>query len=217
MSIQGKTPQEISDNIARSFFGVEPDPAARKTAAIHLLIEAAVCAVLVPALFYLNFGEVGDLGWGMTVFCVAYCILAAVGLYFGVRPEYHTTVQLRGGWADRVGAFWLVSCAFGPFFGWVLTSIVPLTVTSWRWVYGVRFFLAAGLPIITALPILRYVRGKAARVALPLLLGVTMLAIWSVVNVGRDLLNGPVMQQVHSSGQIEMVLKFTAQSLGVIR
>jgi hypothetical protein len=116
-----------------------------------------------------------------------------------------------------VGAFWLVSCAFGPFFGWVLTSIAPLTATSWRWVYGLRFFLAAGLPIITALPILRYVRGKAARVALPLLLGVTMLAIWSVVNVGRDLLNGPVVQQVRSTGQLEMVLKFTAQSLGVIR
>lgn len=212
-----KSPQETSDEIARTFFGVDPDPAARKAAALHLLIEAAASAVLVPLLFFINFGEVGDLGWGMTIFFVAYCILAAVGLYFGVRPEYHTTVRLRGDWIDWVGAFWLVSCAFGPFFGWVLTSIIPITVASWRWVYGLRFFLGAGLPILTALPGLRYVRGKAARVALPVLILVTMLATWSVMNVSRDLLAGPVIQHVKSTGQVEMVLRYTGQSLGLVR
>lgn len=217
MPQQMKTPRETSDEVARTFFGVEPDPAARKIAALQLLIEAAAAAVLVPVLFYMNFGEVGDLGWGMTVFCVAYCILAAVGLYFGARPEYHTTVQLRGGWADRVGAFWLVSCAFGPFFGWVLTSVFPITVASWRWLYGLRFFLSAGLPLLTALPLLRYVRGKAARVALPLLVLVTMLATWSVMNVSRDLLAGPVIRHVQSTGQVEMVLRYTGQTLGLVR
>lgn len=212
-----KTPQETSDEIAQSFFGVEPDPAIRKTAALHLLVEAAACAILVPLLFLINFREVGDLGWGMTVFFVAYCLLAAVGLYFGARPEYHTAVRLRGDWIDRVGAFWLVSCAFGPFFGWVLTSIVPVTASSWRWLYGARFFLGAGLPVLTALPGLRYVRGKAARVALPILVAVTMLATWSVMNVSRDLIAGLVIQPVMSTGQVELMLRYTGQSLGLVR
>jgi len=217
MDPQKETPQETSDNVARTFFGVDADPASRKAAIKQLLVAAASCIVLIPLLFYMNFGEVGDLGWGLTVFFVVYCLLSTLGLYFRARPEYHTTVPLRGGWADRVGAFWLVSCAFGPFFGWVLTSVFPITLASWRWLYGLRLFLAAGLPLITALPLMRYVRGKAARVALPLLVGITMLATWSVMNVSRDLLAGPVVHQIQSTGQLEMFLKYTAQSLGAVR
>jgi hypothetical protein len=129
---------------------------------------------------------------------VVYCLLSATGLYFLPRTEYHTPVALRGDWVDRLGAFWLVSCAFGPFFGWALTSTLPLTMTSWRWIYGLRVLLAAGLPLITALPLTRYLRGKAVLVALPIMLIVTMLPIWSTVNVSRDLWEGPVVQQVQS-------------------
>lgn len=132
MPPQEKTPQETSDEIARTIFGVEADPASRKAAIRQLLVAATGCALLVSLLFHMNFGEVGGLGWGMTVFLVVYCLLAALGLYFRAKPEYHTSVPLRGGWADRVGAFWLVSCVFGPFFGWLLTSVVPLTMASWR-------------------------------------------------------------------------------------
>jgi hypothetical protein len=217
MEPEKKTPEETSNLIAEKFFGVGPDPAERKPVVIRLMVSALVCAVLVPGLFYLRFGEVGDLGWGMTIFFVVYCLLAAVGLYFGPRREFHTPVPLRGDWVDGLGAFWLVSCVFGPFFGWVLTSIAPITQASWRWVYGLRFILGAGLPLLTALPLLRYVRGKSAWIALPILVGVTMLATWSVTNVGRDLLAGPLARQIQSSGQVELILRYTAQSLGIAR
>ena len=125
--------------------------------------------------------------------------------------------MLRGNWADRVGAFWLVACVFGPFLGWIITSTIPLTITSWRWLYGLRVFLAAGLPLITALPLVRYLRGKATLVALPILVGVTLLAVWSAVNFARDLWQGPILRQVVSSNQLELYLQYTAQSLGLIR
>lgn len=211
-----KTPQEIADQAASAYFGLSADKASRARIIRQLVLSAVACAVVIPLLFYLAFHEVGGLGWGTTIFFVVYCLLAAVGLYFRPRPEYHSPVKLRRDWADRVGAFWLVSCVFGPFLGWVITSLFPLTVDSWRWLYAVRLFLAAGLPLITALPMIRYLRGKSVRVALPILVIVTILAIWSTVNVSRDLWHGLVQRTLQSTGQIELYLQYTARSIGLL-
>lgn len=210
------SPQETSDAIARSFFGVEADPASRSVAARQMLISAVLAAVLTPALFLLRFGEVGALGWGLTVFFVMYCVLAAVGLYFGPRTEYHSRVPVRNDWLDKIGAFWLMACVFGPFFGWVIASIIPITADSWRVVYGVRVFLAAGLPLITMLPLTRYARGKAALIAVPMLIGITLLAVWTAVDTGRDLVAGPIEQRT-ANGQTELYLKYTDQHLNSTR
>lgn len=196
--------------MAQAFFGVGPGKDSRQQAIRQWLLGAAESLVLIPLLFYLRFGEVGGLGWGTTVFFVAYCLLAAVGLYYQPQTEYHTPVQLRGDWVDRVGAFWLASCTFGPLFGWIITSAFPITVDSWRWLYGLRALLAIGLPLITALPLTRYLRGKAIWVAMPLLIILTLLPIWSAVDVGRDLWAGPIVR-----GDSELYLPYTQQSLGV--
>jgi MFS family permease len=123
-------------------------------------------------------------------------------------------VPLRGDWRDRVGAFWLVGCVFGPFFGWIITSgVFPTTQSSWQWMYGLRVLLAAAVPLILALPLTRYVRGKSARVALPLLLGITLLPISRAMNVSLDLWEGPVVRQLRSTGPPELFLKHTGRSL----
>ncbi len=210
----GETPQEVADQAARTYFGVT-DEVSRRDAIRQLLLGAAGAAVLIPLLFYLRFRDVGPLGWGTTVFFVVYCLLAAIGLYFRPRTEYHSPVHLRGGWADRLGGFWLVSCVFGPFLGWIVTSgAFPLTLNSWRWLYGLRLFLAAGLPLVTALPLTRYVRGKSAWVALPLLVGITLLPVSSAMNVSLDLWEGPVARQVQPTGHSQFYLKHTERSLG---
>jgi len=208
------SPKDTSDAIARSVFGVEADPASRSAAARQMLIGAVFAAVLTPALFLLRFGEVGALGWGLTVFFVVYCVLSAAGLYFGPRTAYHSRVPVRNDWLDKLGAFWLMACAFGPFFGWVIAAIIPITLDSWRVVYGVRVFLAAGLPLITMLPLTRYARGKAALIALPMLIGITLLAVWTAVDTGRDLLTGPI-ERLTPNGQLELYLEQTDQVLPV--
>ena len=210
-------PQKIADDVARTFFGVGTDKGSAQHAIRRLILGALGCAILIPLLFYLRFGEVGALGWGTTIFFVVYCLLVVVGLYFRPRTEYHTPVPLRGDWLDRIGAFWLVCCVFGPFLGWVITSVFPITVDSWRWLYSLRVIFAAGLPIITALPLTRYIRGKATWVALPLLVGITLLPIWSAVDVSRDLRAGPIVRQIQSTGQRELYLRYTDVSLGVER
>jgi hypothetical protein len=155
------------------------------------VLAALTAAVWVPMRFYEEFGEVPPIGWGLTVFLVALCLLVGVGMYFARRTEYHTQVEARGGWADRVGAFWLVACGLGPFFGWMFTSAFTLTEGNWRWLYWGRAGLSVGLPLLTALPLLRYVGGRGAPLMLALLLGVTALPLWSAWATMRDLWAGP--------------------------
>jgi len=209
--------KETADQVAKTFFEVDSDEASQKYAIRQLLLGAVECAVLIPLLFYLRFREVGGLGWGTTVFFVFYCLLAAIGMYFRSRPEYHTPVRLRGDWLDRIGTFWLVCCVFGPLLGWIITSALPLTVASWRGLYGMRVFLAIGLPLLTALPLTRYLRGKATLIALPILVVVTLLPIWSVANVSRDLWEGPVVRHILASDASELYLQNTDQSLGSVK
>lgn len=121
---------------------------------------------------------------------------------------------MRGDLLDRIGAFWLVACLFGPFFGWLVTTgVFPITPNSWGWLYALRVFLAAGLPMLTALPLLRYVRGKSTWVALPLLLGVTLLPVSSAMRVSQDLWEGPITS-ADGSG---LYLKHTERGLSLKR
>ncbi len=181
----------------------------------RLLLGAGQSMLLIPMLFFWRFGEVGGVGWGTTLFFIGYCLLAALGLYFQPHTAYHAPTQGQFDWADRVGAFWLVSCVFGPLAGWLLTAVFPLTVDSWRWLYGLRFLLAAAIPLLTALPLTRYLQGRAAWVALPLLLVITSLPIGSVVNVSKDLWSGPVVRSVQGTDLLEIYLQHTGQIIGL--
>jgi hypothetical protein len=207
------SPQETSDAVAYSFFGVT-DEASRKLAIRRCLTSLVLVTAIIPLIFYLRFRQVGPLGWGTTVFFDAFCLLSAIGLYFGPRTQFHSPIKLRGDWLDRVGAFWLIGCAFGPFFGWIVTTgTIPITSTSWHWLYGLRVFVAAGIPIFLALPLTRYIRGRSAWVSMPLLVCVTFLPVSSAMNVSQDLWEGPTLRQSTSTGKSAMYLKHSERDL----
>ena len=105
-----------------------------------------------PLLFYLKFGSINWFSLGFTIFLVVLSLLFALGLFIQSKPEYHTDVPTERALADRIGGFWLLACAFGPFFGWIVTAIPP-TAASWKWQYFGRAFLAVILPVITAVPL----------------------------------------------------------------
>ena len=156
----------------------------------RFLLGALWAAVLTPLLFYLKFGTLNWFSISFTIFLVVLCLLFALGFFFQTRTEYHTRVPIEGNLADRIGAFWLVACAFGPFFGWIITSFSP-TESSWKWQYMARAFLSVILPVITAVPLVPYARGKAAFIAIPLLLAITALPVTSSLWVLADLHDGP--------------------------
>lgn len=155
----------------------------------EFLIGAAWWTVATPAMFYARFGVLDWFAISVTIFVVVLHLLFALGLRFRTKTQYHTEVPLKGGLADRIGAFWLVACGLGPFFGWLCTAI--LTESSWRWQYFARGFFAVVLPIVTAAPLVRYVRGRAALISAPLLLLITALPVWSCWWVIGDLHDGP--------------------------
>ena len=161
----------------------------------RFLLGALWSAVLTPLIFYLRFGEIDSFAIGFTIFLVVLCLLFALGFYFQTKTQYHTQVEMRGTFADRIGAFWLVACAFGPFIGWIIT-VVGVTETSWRCQYLSRVFFAVVLPIITAVPLVPYARGRAVLVAIPLLLIVTVLPISSCLWVLADLHDGAQTMRV---------------------
>lgn len=204
--------------------GIDPDKLARQRDVRTWLVAAVWAVVMLPIYFYvrcgadifsLKHGAAGPLAWGCTIFIVTICLLAALGFGLDGHTEYYAKVPMRGDLADRVGACWLFSCALGPSLGWVITAVLPITSSSWHWLYGVRVFLAAGLPILTALPLTRYARGKTAMVLVPLLAGITLLPVWSAVNAARDLWNGPVARVIPSTGKQVWYLEHTEERLVV--
>jgi hypothetical protein len=173
------------------------DAEANRRSVRSFLIAAVQAAVFVPALFYLQFGVIDSFALSFTGFLVVLCLLVALGFSIPNNPQSQTPVAAtKGGLSGRVGSFWLMACAFGPFFGWLVTApAFPLTEANWWWRYFVRAALSMGLPILTALPLFVYVRGKYWHVALLLLFGVTSLAVWSGANTLLDLREGPTLRR----------------------
>jgi hypothetical protein len=201
--------------LTQSYFKVSATKESATRMARRFLIGAVCMAVLIPALFYLQAGRLDALSWGFTIFSVVLFLLMALGFFFMHRTEYHTPVAMRGDWLDKLGGFWLVACGFGPLLGWMITSpLLGVTLDSWRWQYTARVALSVGVPILTAMPLLRYARGKTAIIALPLLLGLTSLPVltgaWSL----WDLLAGPVVREAQiAKGYVGKVVILDDQPL----
>src|SRR5205085_1832259 len=176
--------------------GSKDDTVANRRGARGFLIAAAQAAVIIPILFYLQFGEINAFALSFTGFIVVLCLLVALGYSIPDKPEYQTPVRARGGVLNYVGAFWLVACAFGPFFGWLMTAPeFPVTEGNWWWRYAARAVLSVGLPVLTALPLVVYVRGRYWHVMVLLLVGLPALAAWSGLNTLLDLREGPAVRQ----------------------
>jgi hypothetical protein len=182
-------------------------PSSLRRRARRLIYGLLLISVITPLQFLLRYGEVPGVGWGLTVFLLLLSALIELGTAFSARADYHTPLRPGGGWMDRLGAFWLAACAFTPLLGWVLTSAFPLTVDNWRLLYGLRAGLCFALPLVTALPLTVYLRGKSARVGAPILALVTAAAMLAGGWCFRDLIAGPLpgRMEVASSGSCRLV------------
>jgi hypothetical protein len=194
---QQQEAKQINDRerILARYIGVASIKGDNRRLVREFLLGAVWWAMATPAMFYARFGAIDWFAISFTIFLVVLHLLFALGLHFRTKTEYHTEVPLEGGLADRIGAFWLVACGLGPFFGWLCTAIL-FTETSWRWQYLARGFFAIVLPVVMALPLVRYVRGKAALISGPLLIIITALPILSCWWVVGDLHDGPIISRV---------------------
>ena len=202
---------EVNERILARYFKVASIKGDNRELVKRFVLGAVWAAVLVPLLFYLKFGTLNWFSISFTIFLVVLCLLFALGFYLQTKTECHTPVPMEGNLADRIGAFWLVACAFGPFFGWIITAFPP-SETSWKWQYLARASLGVILPVITAVPLVPYARGKAALIAIPLLVAITAFPVLSCFWVLSDLHDGPETVDLNiwrepASGQFVCVSK----------
>jgi hypothetical protein len=201
--------EQERERILARYFNVASIKGDNRQLVKRFLLGAVWAAMFTPLLFYLKFGRINWFSISFTIFLVVLCLLFALGFFFQTKTEYHTRVPMEGSLADRIGALWLVACAFGPFFGWIITAFSP-TESSWKWQYLARAFLSVILPVVMAVPLVPYARGKAGLLAIPLLLAITALPVFSCLWVLADLHDGPETVDVEiwrepATGQFECV------------
>lgn len=170
---------------------------ARRHTMKNTLIGVIVLSTAIPALFYLSFGEVGPIGFGLTAFLVCATALVGLGRFANDRgSEYSpsSAIIIRDDWLDKVTFAGLVWFLVGPFFGLFISSSTafPPTESSWRWQYGIRVLFAIVMPLVTAVLILVFhVERRALLVYIPVVLLITALPVWSGARPLLDLYRGP--------------------------
>lgn len=154
-------------------------------APLWILIPKAFFAITASAallllIFWLNFGELNWFAVSFAIFLCVFQILLIVGLRFRDRTDVHAEKPLQNDWIDKIGAWWLVACAFGVLFGWgiVKTAAFFPGIDS-VYFHAARVFLTIFLPILTMLPNVRYVGRNSAHIQIPMLFGITLLPILS--------------------------------------
>jgi Kef-type K+ transport system membrane component KefB len=181
---------------------------ARREAA-QMALGAVTAVLLIPLIFWLQYGVVNGFAWGLAGFLAAICLLTAVGIYFKPRAEYHSPVSLRGGIGDAIGSFWLISCVFGVLVSWFVSGFIAFPEDSWESFYRYWVLFSIVLPLVTAVPLFRYLRGPSILIGLPLLLIITLIPVWLAAGAASDLLHGPVERLIPGTDQWELYLQYT--------
>jgi hypothetical protein len=143
----------------------------------QLLASIVISSLIIIAVFRVYFGEFSVFSFGFTLFLSVMQVLMVIGYRFQNRVEYHTTKEASLGLLDKIGGFWLVACAFGAFFSWVFGQLAAAFPEISSSMYFAAAVFAIGLPVVTVLPNLRYVGGKAALIQVPLLVMITILPV----------------------------------------
>lgn len=179
---------------------------------------ALAIALGVPALFWLRFGTVN--GYALAV--TAFLLLLVLGIEFIPRLNQKyggelSELKVEPKWYDKLGVVWLLAIPFAPFFGWAQQALAELGPNNYRAILGVRAFLTVVVPVVTMLPLLRYVRGRASAYALLILFTGTAFPISTGYVAAADFVTGAVWQTIEIV-QLERVtfLRSASRKTGTI-
>jgi hypothetical protein len=163
-----------------------------------------VVAALVPAIFWLRFGRVDGFAVAFTAFLLL--LITAVQFLPGLASKYENDAPLKHvsrSRLDRLGVVWILSIPFAPFLSWVISEFFTITADNWRTILSIKAGLCVLLPSICVLPLVRYIQGKTALVAVLILVIGTCFPVIIGWNSMLDLLEGPqersvLVSDVHS-------------------
>jgi hypothetical protein len=166
----------------------------------------AAIAVLFPAMFWFRFG---DLRFGIAVAGFLLLLVLAVQFLPKLDRKYgaeQAALKVKPRVLDRLAVVWLLAVPFAPFLAWVIGSLATVNVRTWRWVLGAEAFLCVALPLTCALPLLRYVRGRAAPYSLLILFLGTGFPVSIGWSSAADFVRGPKWEPVDVAGSVRVHL-----------
>ncbi len=172
----------------------------KKTKDLYFWPGIILVAIGVPGLFWLRFGKVDGFAIGFTAFLLL--LLFAIQFIPKLNAKYgeeQAAIKVKPGRFDWLGAVWLLAIPLAPFLAWVVDSLVVVTVTNWKIITGIKIFLCIVIPFVSVLPLLRYLRGKAAPYALLILVIGTGFPITFGVNALLDFSQGLKQETVQVS------------------
>jgi len=142
----------------------------------QLVASSATAVALLLLIFWLTFNELPLFAFGFAIVFVVLQILVIIGFRFQRRPESHSQ-NVKSSQIDRLGGFWLLACCLGALLGWICGSLGDGADSMKDVFYAASIFFSVGLPVVTMLPNVRYIRGRAALIQIPILTFITMLPV----------------------------------------
>ena len=173
-------------------------------------------AVAVPGLFWMKTGRVDGFAIGFT----AFLLLLAAALHFllpvgrpllaqqsadetksalrrrAPQPATEAKPALRPHPLDRLVVLWMLCIPCSPLALYIIANMTTLDRGNWRTILGSKVFVCVVLPLIGALPLLRHIRGPAARYALLVAVVGTLFPVAFGLPALADLLGGPRRERV---------------------
>lgn len=145
---------------------------------------------------------------------VVWAVLISIGqkilkIWGGEPPAEFSKVKAKPGPLEIMSAIWFFAILVCPLFVWILGSF-ERTPSNWRLLSGIIATVTIILPLVCVLPLLRYVRGRAAPLALAFLAVGTVFPALFGLESAIDFVRGPEWQTVN-------VATFGADESHVIR
>jgi hypothetical protein len=166
-------------------------------------------AVFIPALFRVMFGVVDGYAIGFTAFLLMLMLAVEYLPKLADRAEPLPAKKVTR-LESICGGVWGLSIPFAPFLTWVLTNAFDVDRSNWRLLVGTRAFLCVVVPLVTVLPLLRYVRrGNAGLQILVLGIG-TAFPVATGAASAADFVAGPVWQDVTVDGVRDVAFRTAA-------
>lgn len=152
----------------------------------------------IPVLFWLRFGEVPGLAYGLAGFLCL--LLLGITLLPGLKDRYKNLPTVKPWPIDALGVVWLLAVPFAPLAAWALTNSFDVNALNWRRLLGAGAGLCVAVPLVCVLPLLRYVRRPAVAPMLLVLAIGTLFPILCGATITADFVRGPQWQDVIIEG-----------------
>jgi len=158
----------------------------------------------------------GDLRFGIAL--AGFLLLLALAVQFlpALDRKYgaeQAALKVRPSVFDALGVVWLLAIPFAPFLAWVIGSLATVNVRTWRWVLGTEAFLCVAVPLTCVLPLLRYVRGRAAPYSLLILFLGTLFPVSIGWSSAADFVRGPQWEHVDVASSIRVHLIYRGRDI----